>query len=79
MKLIERTFYLEQLKSVLNTPDIKVITGVRRSGKSKLLVSFIDWINENQDNANIVYINMQETERPFRQRPFSSPQQRTLR
>ena len=62
MKLIERTFYLEQLKSVLNTPDIKVITGVRRSGKSKLLVSFIDWINKNQDNANIVYINMQETE-----------------
>lgn len=62
MKIIERTFYLEQLKSVLNTPDIKVITGVRRSGKSKLLVSFIDWINENQDNANIVYINMQETE-----------------
>lgn len=62
MKLIERTFYLEQLKSVLNTPDIKVITGVRRSGKSKFLVSFIDWINKNQDNANIVYINMQETE-----------------
>lgn len=62
MKLIERTFYLEQLKSIINTPDIKVITGVRRSGKSKLLVSFIDWINKNDDNANIVYINMQETE-----------------
>lgn len=62
MKLIERTSYLDQLKSVLNTPDIKVITGVRRSGKSKLLISFIDWINKNQNNANIVYINMQETE-----------------
>ena len=62
MKLIERTFYLNQLKSVQNTPDIKVITGVRRSGKSKLLTSFIDCINKECKNANIVYINMQETE-----------------
>lgn len=62
MKLIERTYYLEQLKSVQHTPDIKVITGVRRSGKSKLLISFIDWINKNNENVNVVYINMQETE-----------------
>lgn len=62
MKLIERTSYLEQLKSIQNTPDIKVITGVRRSGKSKLLTSFIDCINKEHKNANIVYINMQETE-----------------
>lgn len=63
MKLIERTHYLEQLKSVQHTSDIKVITGVRRSGKSKLLISFIDWINKNDENVNIVYINMQETEK----------------
>lgn len=62
MKLIERTFYLNQLKSVQNTPDIKVITGVRRSGKSKLLTSFIECINKECKNANVVYINMQETE-----------------
>ena len=62
MKLIERTFYLDQLKSVQNTPDIKVITGVRRSGKSKLLTSFIECINKECKNSNVVYINMQETE-----------------
>lgn len=57
MKLIERDFYLEKLKSVIGTPDIKVITGVRRSGKSKLIDAFIDWIKETDNNANIIHIN----------------------
>ena len=37
MKVIPRDTYLDKMIRVINTPDIKVITGVRRAGKSKLL------------------------------------------
>ncbi len=57
MKLIERDFYLDKLKAVIGTPDIKVITGIRRSGKSKLLEAFRDYLLETDHNANLIHIN----------------------
>lgn len=57
MKLIERNYYLDKLIRVIDTPDIKVITGVRRSGKSKLLEALQKYIDKNYDNANIIHIN----------------------
>lgn len=57
MRLIQRSFYLNKLNDVIGTPDIKVITGVRRSGKSKLLESFISYVKVNNPNANIIHIN----------------------
>ena len=47
MKNIKRDEYLNKMIRVINTPDIKGITGVRRSGKSKLLELFIKHIKEN--------------------------------
>ena len=62
MKLIKRDFYLQKLKDVMGTPDIKVITGVRRSGKSKLMESFMGYIRETDPNANIIHINFSLSE-----------------
>ena len=57
MKLIERTTYLHKLLQAMGTPDIKVITGVRRSGKSKLLEALRDYIAETIPEANVIHIN----------------------
>ena len=57
MKLIQRDQYLKKMINVMGTPDIKVITGVRRSGKSKLLEAFKAHLQKQLPNANIIHIN----------------------
>ena len=61
MKLIDRGMYLRKLIGVIGTPDIKVVTGVRRSGKSKLLEAFKAYVEANIADANIVHINFNLT------------------
>jgi len=58
MRLIDRESYLNRLISLKGTPDIKVITGVRRSGKSKLLEEYIVWLEENEPDSNIISIDL---------------------
>ena len=57
MKQIERKQYLKKMINVIGTPDIKVLTGVRHSGKAKLLEAFMDYIMKNISNASIIHIN----------------------
>ena len=62
MKLIERKSYLQKLIDVEGTPDIKVVTGVRRSGKSKLLEAFKHHVVSSDPDANIIHVNFNLTE-----------------
>lgn len=61
MKLIKR-MYLNDLIDVIGTPDIKVITGVRRSGKSKLLEAFFEYVVSNFQDANVINIDFNKIE-----------------
>lgn len=57
VKYIEREQYLTKLIHVMGTPDIKMITGVRGSGKHQLLNLFHKYIMNHVDDANIIHIN----------------------
>lgn len=61
MKLIKRAIYLSKLTSLLGTPDIKIITGVRRAGKSQLLQAFRDLLSPQKD-INIIFIDLSDLE-----------------
>jgi len=62
MEYILRKKYLNELISLANTPDIKVITGIRRSGKSVLLRQFAGHLMQTDGDVNIISINLQELE-----------------
>ena len=62
MKLIERPTYLERIKALRGKPDIKVITGVRRCGKSELLKAFISYLRKIDPEGNILYVDLMDLE-----------------
>ncbi len=57
MKYIERSDYMHRLLDLMGTPDIKIITGIRRSGKSELMKAYIRRIEEIQPKANIIFVD----------------------
>lgn len=59
---IERKIYLNRLIDSRDNGLIKIITGIRRSGKSYLLFRlFADWLKEQGINdANIIKINLED-------------------
>ena len=62
MKYIERPEYMQRLIDFMGTPDIKIITGVRRSGKSELMKAYIRRIREIQPEANIIFVDFFDLE-----------------
>ena len=59
--MIQRKEYLEKVKMWKDKQVIKVITGIRRCGKSTLLQLYRDWLIENGvSQEQIVFINFEE-------------------
>lgn len=57
MIIINRPLYIEQINKFINKPVIKILTGMRRVGKSTLLRMVREQIQENVPKDNIVYLN----------------------
>jgi predicted AAA+ superfamily ATPase len=61
--LVQRTEYLEKLIQWKDEQVIKVVTGIRRCGKSTLLAQFQAYLQRNSiSDAQIVSVNFEELE-----------------
>ena len=64
--VIERTEYLEQLKAFKDKDLIKVVTGIRRCGKSTLFDLFIDYLKKmGVKDEQIIKINLEDPDYNF--------------
>lgn len=62
VRKIERNIYLERLVDSIGNGMIKIVTGVRRSGKSFLLFRlFVEWLqSQGIDDAHIIKVNLED-------------------
>lgn len=66
MNMIKRIEYLEELKRWKDKDLIKVVTGIRRCGKSTLFDLFIEYLKEEGiDDKHIISINLESLEYDF--------------
>ena len=64
--MIQRTEYLEELKRWKDKDFIKVVTGIRRCGKSTLFELFINYLKDNNINEEqIIHINLEDADYDF--------------
>lgn len=58
--MIKRELYLQKIKPFINKPIIKVLTGIRRSGKSELMKMVRDeLLSQGVPENNIIYLNFE--------------------
>ena len=61
--MIERPYYLNELISFKDKEVIKIVTGIRRCGKSTLIDLYIDYLLSNGiDKSQVTHINLEDYE-----------------
>jgi uncharacterized protein len=58
MAWVDRKLYMDRLRALKGTKDIKVITGIRRCGKSELMKAFVAEMASKDPSSNNVYIDL---------------------
>lgn len=56
--LIKREHYIEKIREFYDSDLIKIITGIRRSGKSVILTQIMDEIKER--SSNVIFLNFED-------------------
>ena len=62
MEYIERPKYIKQIENFIDKPIIKILTGMRRVGKSTMLMIIKDEILKDIPKENKIYINFESLE-----------------
>ncbi len=60
--MVNREMYINKLQAYKDTEFIKVITGIRRCGKSSILKLFMKKILNENKNASVIYMNFESFE-----------------
>lgn len=64
--MIDRNMYLSKLIQWKDKQVVKVVTGMRRCGKSTLLLQYKEWLlNNDVLDSQIIYINFEELENEY--------------
>ena len=53
---------VNEIAELIGIPDIKVITGIRRCGKSKIMDALTELIKESDPSGNVIHVNYNITE-----------------
>ncbi|NOX38083.1 MAG: ATP-binding protein [Calditrichaeota bacterium] len=71
LKLIPRPFYLEQMQTLWSRPEILVVQGIRRSGKSSLMrLAIKNLLQNGVAPANVCLVNLED----YRLEPYLNPE-----
>jgi predicted AAA+ superfamily ATPase len=60
--MIKRDLYIEQLRPLIGKPFIKILTGLRRSGKSTILLLLKEELLGKADQDHVIYVNLEDFE-----------------